>query len=249
MNRRFGQRGVTLTEMIVVIGGVAILASLTIPTVRVFQQSVESPGATRSMISGALASARAIAAKEQRYAGIRFQIRPDRPTDIDPMDPHTGSQYMIFIVHNFESTDLANGFHAVEGLKPIRLPESVGVMGVTDVADVDAVIATEEQTTSATTFSVVFSPAGRLVLHDVRVTSSDTVEDVFNTQAAVLAGDAMFYQDNDGLLGLDQESSVNRFVIFDRKALRQAYDQARPYNGFWNPVHMNPYTGTMILQD
>jgi len=238
------QRGVTFIEMIVVVACVAILASLGIPAVRVFQRSIESPGAAKLMISGAMASARAIAAKEQHYAGIRFQIRP---SDTDPLNPHTGSQYMIFIVHDYEGTERANGFRAVEGLKPIKLPESLGV--VANGFDLNAIKNDEEATRNATTFSVVFSPSGRLVLHKVRVSSSDTVVDVFNTQAAVSAGNAMFYEDEDGVSGLNEELSVNGFVIFDRKAFKQAHDESKPYSGLLEPVDINPYTGTMILRD
>ena len=153
---------------------------------------------------------------------------------------------MIFIIHDYEGTgNLPNGFRAVEGFKPIKLPESIGLTSVTNIADMDRVIANGTET-DATTFSVVFSPAGRLVLHDVRVSSVGAGDDMFNTATAVSNGDAMFYQDVIGTLpGLGQESSVNRFTVFDRKAFRQA----NSYSGFWEPVDMNPYTGTMIFQD
>ena len=110
------QYGITLTEMTVVIAVIALLVSLGLPAVRMLFDSFESQSGGRSVISAAMAAARAIAAKEQRCAGIRFQ------------QDSAGNQYMIFIVHDFEETGLNPGFRAVEGLKPIMLPENLGVM-------------------------------------------------------------------------------------------------------------------------
>ena len=116
------QRGLTLMEMTVVILIVALLTSLSLPAIRTFFSSMAMSDGAKGMISAALASARAIAAKEQRYAGVRFQTayRPDGPLN--------APQYMIFVVHDFDNTGLAPGFRAVEGIKPIKLPENVGVM-------------------------------------------------------------------------------------------------------------------------
>ncbi len=73
-----------------------------------------------------MASARAIASKEQCYAGIRFQKR------YDPTNPITqASQYIIFIIKENDknlSGNLVNGFRAVKGIQPIKLPDSIGVM-------------------------------------------------------------------------------------------------------------------------
>ena len=76
----------------------------------------QTQSGTESLVSAALASARAMAAKEQHYAGIRFQ------------QDSTGNQYMIFILHDFEKTGLSPGFRAIEGIKPIKLPENSRVM-------------------------------------------------------------------------------------------------------------------------
>ena len=101
--------GLTLTEMTVVIAVVALLTVLSLPAVRSFFASLANSGNARPMISAALSSARAIAAKEQRYAGIRFQ------TAYDPSKSALDApQYMIFIVYDYDNTGLANGFRAVE---------------------------------------------------------------------------------------------------------------------------------------
>ena len=85
MRIRTKQSAVTLTEMTVVIASVALLVGLGLPAIRAFHDSFESRSGARSMISAALASARAIAAKEQRYAGIRFQkaYHPQGPLEAD----------------------------------------------------------------------------------------------------------------------------------------------------------------------
>jgi len=116
------QSGLTLTEEVVVIAVIAMLVVFGLPAVRTFFRSIESKGGARAMISASLASARAIAAKEQHYAGIRFQNRYE--------EDGKGCQYMIFIVHDPDKTNLANGFRAVEGINPIKLPDNVGVMEV-----------------------------------------------------------------------------------------------------------------------
>ena len=73
MKAKVKQSGVTLTEMVVVIAAVALLTSLSLPATRTFFDSLGSAGSTQAVVSAAMSSARAIAAREQRYAGLRFQ--------------------------------------------------------------------------------------------------------------------------------------------------------------------------------
>ena len=108
--------------MTVVIAAVALLVGIALPGIRAMLHSFESSGGAESMISAALASARAIAAKERRYAGVRFQ------KVYHPEGPLKATQYMILIVHDFDKTGLESGFRAVEGIEPMKLPDSVGVM-------------------------------------------------------------------------------------------------------------------------
>ena len=108
--------GFTLTEMVVVLATMSLLVAFGLPVMRMIRESFESNTGGKSMISAALSTARAIAAKEQHYAGIRFQR------------DSAGNQYMIFIIHDFEKTGLNPGFRAVQNLKPTKLPDSMGVM-------------------------------------------------------------------------------------------------------------------------
>ena len=279
MKTRLKQSGLTMTEMVLVVATIALLLSLGLPAVRMLLHSFESGTGTKSMISAALSGARAIAAREQRYAGVRFQ------------QDSAGRQYMIFIVHDFEKTGLNPGFRAVAGLKPIKLPESAGVIDLTvrtnhgtspaaaasvldeplQVQHLDdanpANLGLDEKNwyvRDACTFSVVFSPAGKLAVRPVRVRNRDgiyqpdnsvanqrSLDDVFNSPANILnSGVGMFIQDDYAELGLGAESSRNRLVIYDRAQFDKLNAQQRfDYLSRLELIYINPYTGTMISPD
>ena len=266
MKAKSRQSGITLTEMTVVIAVVALLGSLGLPAVRMLFNSFESQSGGRAVISAALSTARAIAAKEQRYVGVRFQ------KDLD------GNQYMVFIVHDPApkpyGTNLTNGFRAVEGLEPIKLPDSVGVMdlmvrinrsptqsGADD--DADRRIEVDDFDDPAyiadtAGFSIVFSPSGKMVIHNVRVRNrdgdyrplnlNDSMDDIFNSPENITNfNTGMFVQDDYAELGWGAESSRNRFVIYDRSLFGKMNKVERfGYLNGLEAIYINPYTGTMI---
>jgi hypothetical protein len=265
--------------MAVVIAIIALLAGLGLPAVRMLLSSFESGSGTKNMISAALSSARAIAAKEQRYAGIRFQ------QDL------AGNQYMVFVVHDFEKTGLSPGFRAAEGMKPIKLPESLGVMDLTvrtnrgtlstDAADpLGELLRVEylddtnplnlgpdgknKHVTDTSSFSIVFSPAGKLIVREVRARNRNgiyqpdngapnkvSLDDIFNSPANIgNYGVGMFIQDDYAELGLGAELSRNRLIIYDSIQFDRLNAQGRfDYLNSLKIVYINPYTGTMILPD
>ncbi len=237
------QCGLTLTEMTVVVAIVAMLVVFGLPAVRALLNSFETQGGARAMINAALASARAIAAKEHHYAGIRFQKAYHRE------GPLEAAQYMIFIVHDPDRTNLANGFRAVEGINPIKLPDNVGVMDLklgSTAQDIDWYdeIDDDWELTDTTTFSIVFSPSGKLVIHDVRATRNSSKDDIFNTVSKINNGIGMFVQDE----GADQEPSRRSFRIYDRADFDKL-NRNRRYDDYLRhleDIHINPYTGTMI---
>jgi len=272
MKIRQRQSGLTLTEMTVVIAVVALLVGISMPAARILRNSFESESGTASMISSALASARAIAAKEQRYAGIRFQKRLD-PNNPNPIN---APQYIIFIIQDPEI--MAYGFRAVDGIQPIKLPDSVGVMDLMyhpnlftpsgdGIADTDTEFANSGVISDTTTFSIIFSPSGKLVIHNVRVRNRNgegdyasytnfSMDDIFNKKAKVDAGLAMFYQDDyfgDNIylnIGLGPEPSRNGFVIYETKIFNQTNINLR-WTDYLSrlalkPVYINPYTGTIV---
>jgi len=277
MKTRGKQSGRTLAEMTVVITAIVLLGSFGLPAIRTFLDSFESGTGARPVISAALASARAIAAREQKYAGIRFQKA------YNPEGPLKAPQYMVFIVHE-EPRKMGNltiGFRAVEGLEPIKLPDSIGVMDMRYRPDLlsppgdglinnDGEISNLDMLRDTTAFSIIFSPTGKLVIHDVQVRNRDgyvdsagntniSGDDIFNKKAQVDAGIGMFYQDDFfgaswslyPNLGLGSEESRRSFVIYDRREFKQAYERGRAYSEYLiklipDAIYINPYTGTMI---
>lgn len=262
MNAKSRQSGVTLTEMTVVVAVIALLVTFGLPAIRTFHSSFESGASVRAMISAGLASARAIAAREQHYAGIRFQ-KAYNPGDPEQLN---ATQYMVFIVHDIGRTGLANGFRAVEGLKPIKLPETIGVMDSTLIGENINLNPDWEpdglpELNNLTTFSIIFSPSGKMVIHDVRIRNKDgqttdaSNDDIFNTESNVTNTEnpvGMFIQDDYGDLGLGQELARNSFIIYDRKEFKHAYEKGQPYSDYLVrlvPIYINTYTGTMISVD
>jgi hypothetical protein len=223
----------------------ALLAGLALPAARMIIDSFESGDSARSMISAALASARAIAAKERKYAGIRFQNEYER-SDRDP-------QYMVFIIQDPNLDDsftisrpftVVDGFRAVKGLKPMKLPETVGVVElVGDIAEIDDDVKVMENTT----FSVVFSPRGKLVIHDVQVLRENARDKVFNEAGS----DAMFVDDYYGSdPAFHRERSQNSFIIYDRTIFGNLDVPGRfDYLRGLEVVYINPYMGTLISKD
>ena len=271
--------GFTLTEMVVVLATMSLLVAFGLPVIRMIRESLESKTGGKSMISAAMSSARAIAAKEQHYAGIRFQRDSN------------GRQYMIFIIHDFEKTGLNPGFRAVRNLKPTKLPDSMGVMDSmvrinhgTNWTDAEELLDeplnaaylddTNPQNlgpdqknmyiTDTSSFSIVFSPNGKLVMRDVRVRNKDgiyqpdnglpnkiSMDSIFNSPQNITTYEAgKFIQDDYAELGLGAESSRNSFVIYDKIRFDKLNAIERfNYLSSLEPVYINPYTGTIISTD
>lgn len=253
------QSGITLTEMMVVVAVVALLVSFGLPAVRTFLDSLASSGSAKAMISAGLASARAIAAKEQRYAGFRFQKA------YHPEGPLEASQYMIFIIHDAEippSVQGNLGCCAIEGLRPVKLPDSIGAMDLVlgsngdEIVDMDTEIDVVAELVDVTTFSILFSPSGKLLLHTLKAQKRSIDDDVFNTENNIINNRiGMFIEDQDSssVQPVD-ELSRRSFIIYDRKKFRQAYEKGQAYSGYLEQIaaemiYINPYTGTIISKD
>ena len=270
MRTKSKQSGLTLPELIVAIATIALLVGFGLPAIRALMNSFETQSGAKTLISTALASARAIAAKEQSYAGVRFQR------------DSAGNQYMVFIVHEEPSKmgGLTIGFRAVKGVKPIKLPEKVCVVDLAydsgllnpmgdGIVDNDIELNDINVLTDTMTFSIIFSPAGKLVTHDVRVRNRDgiyqpdngtpdklSLDDIFNSAVNINNyGVGMFIQDDYPEMGLGAELSRNSLVIIYEK---DKFEQARGMGTAWsdylaqiarNRIYINPYTGTMILPD
>lgn len=284
MNRYARHPGFTLSEVLVVVAAMVLLTVLAVPAMKKIVGSFESASGVRKVIAAALSNARAIAAKEQKYAGVRFQ------QDLN------GNQYMIFIIHDpadaptaadlaidpyLTGTGLANGFRALDGRKPVKLPASIGVFDLrlvtrtvlanNQVQYSEAPVNADPQVNNlpvflseCSTFSVVFSPTGRLLLHEVRVRQKhldvligavDCFDNVFNDQNRFFANDAMFMQDDyfqaTSPFRYGPETSRNCFVIYDKKQF-EAVPPAQRWTGYLqqlanlDTLYINPHTGELV---
>jgi prepilin-type N-terminal cleavage/methylation domain-containing protein len=257
----------SLVELIVVLGILAALAALAIPGIKAMQKSFDSTGA-ESMIGTALSTARTLAIKNQRYAGVRFQKAYD-----------SNEQYMIFVTHNPNAAkNMDYIFTAVEGYKPIKLPDNVGIIDMTirtnnGTGKLDSGICTElpvvendfdvnlERTMrDISAFSIIFSPTGKLVRnHDVRVrnqngdyhalTPKDSEYDtVFNSLTNIQNGTGMFLDDDYADYGLGGEKSRDKFYIYDIDIFKKMNNKTDRFNYLDAIKHnsINPYTGEIL---
>ena len=268
--------GLTLIEMTLVVATMALLMGLAVPAVRSLMKSFQTESGVRSMIDAALSSARAMAMSQQKYVGVRFQ---KRCTSDDPLDPLktvlNAPQYMIFIVHDEPKSmgGLANGFRAVEGLEPMKLPDTMGVIDLTGITS-DAAIDELSELSDATTFSIVFAPSGKLAVHEARVrnrggvyrpnntpgSTQTSADDVFNSVDNICRyQQGMFLQDDysrrnsaDNVeLGLGKEDSRTSLVIYELPLLRAAYGAQAPWSTYLSKLttetlYVSPYAGNLI---
>ena len=243
----------TLIETTLVVATIALMVGLALPAVRALVDSFQSESGTKSIIHAALNSARTMAVTHQRYVGVRFQ---KACISDDPCDSLKGElnapQYMIFIVQDEPKNmgGLANGFRAMEGHEPIKLPHTIGVMESDANKAVRVSGKIEGALTDATAFSIVFAPSGKLVVHEVRVRNRDGVyqprndsgstkvshDDVFNSIENICRyKEGMFIQDDYSFWNgapratpdfrLGREDSVTNFMIYDVATLRALYEK------------------------
>jgi hypothetical protein len=271
--------GLTLIEMTLVIATMALLVGFAVPAVRALVRSFHTEGGVRSMVDAALSSARAMAMSNQRYVGVRFQKLCTSNDPLDPLkDVLNAPQYMVFIMHDEPKRlgGLANGFRAIEGFEPIKLPETMGVMDLSQLSQVGTNAAIDElaELSDATTFSIVFAPSGKLAVREVRVrnrhgayrpnnspgSTQTSADDVFNSVDNICVyRQGMFLQDDysprnggDNVdLGLGREPSRTSFVIYELPALRAAYSARAPWTAYLyqlkdEALHVSPYAGSLI---
>lgn len=250
------KKGFTLTELLVVVAVISLLVGIGITAAKGLLESFESSKGVKNVISAALSSARAMALKESQYAGVRFQA------DVN------GNYYLILIINDEDKTGLVNGFRAIEGRKPIKLPGDVGAMdlrikndyfspGTWNELDVlaDGDIDGDAELTDAGTFSIVFSKAGKIVTHYVRIRNDEGATDdssndrVFNTMTNVDNGIGIFYQDDYASDGLFEEYSRNSFIVYSKRDFLKA-DVASRYTSllqYSEKIYVNPYTGEIVI--
>jgi len=149
---------------------------------------------------------------------------------------------MILIVHDFPSTGLTNGFRAVKGRKPIKLPDNVGVIEfINGVAEINIVGGVEEKTT----FSIVFSPSGKLVIRNAPVLRTDMSDSIFNDPNS--PSEFMFIDDYFDSFPFWQEDSRGRFTIYEKNEFDSLDGNGKfDYIANLDLLYINSYTGTVI---
>lgn len=254
MRIKMKHNGFSLIEMLVVITIIASLIGVAIPAIDAMQKSYNSTG-TLSMIEAALSSARAMAISNNRYVGVRFQKAANTANANVEDDPLNRNQYMLFITIDEDMGTLTNAYRILKGYKPVKLPENIGVMDTMLNDDKHLSVVGDSMDTNditdVTTFSIVFSPSGKLVLANVQTrnrngaTNDTSEDDVINSQNQIKAGYGMFLQDS------VQEHSRRKFVIYSRKEFTEYLNDNPPvpYSDYLSRLRVyrvNPYTGTII---
>ncbi|MGA2915987.1 MAG: prepilin-type N-terminal cleavage/methylation domain-containing protein [Sedimentisphaerales bacterium] len=291
------KRAFSIIELLVVMAVIALLVVIAIPAINAMQKSFDSTG-SESMISTALATARTLAIKNNHYTGVRFQKAWYKPSSDPAVPPYDNlskaDQYMIFITYNSDKTGLDCGFIAMDGYKPIKLPENICVIdkivrnytvSVTprtcgnpivetglSPSDLDDVTANLDPATEpylehdnihirdTSTFSIVFSPSGKLVTLEVRCRNNDkqsrpalnaasgSDDKVFNSYYDIATGNGQFLQDDYDDFGVGVENSRTNFVIYDRGKFEKmtTSTQKMDYLTGLKAMNINPYTGEII---
>jgi len=264
--------GFTLVEMLVVVAIVGLLTALTVPNVPGMVRS-HKMSAARNLIKSALGQAQAHAAKYQKYAGVRFQF------DRDGWEK--GQQYLVLIEHAPTYTSPtgtiysdSQRFVAVANAKPVAL--SSGIAAISLEVDSfppppssplrDAYLDDDNSDgylyclNGATTFSIIFSPTGQMVVKDVRIHERDANDSIFRS-GGLLSYDEHFCP----LIGkstLDHapwcwaESSALGLYVYVTAAMREVGAGER-YSAFIGRhgsseqverILINTYMGTIISE-
>ncbi len=251
----------SLVELLVVVAIIALMATLVLPAISNIMRS-NKMGATENIIRGMIATARAYAAENQKYAGIRFQKAANN------------RQYLV-LIEKVSAAD-PRQYQAVPNRKPVALPIGISLLSGdvsvdTDIDDDDTdsfnLVLEGQQT-----FSIIFSPTGQLVIKQVEVHARDNEDEVFGGEAETLppAPPALLSYDNeyryDHTAGTvtagpspsawcdGWETSTTSFYIYEDEALKELNPATR-YTDFVNLeqtldqirfVLLNQYTGQAI---
>ena len=253
------QSAFTLIEMLVVAAIIGLLVAIAVPSVSGILRS-NKWSASHNLIRTAFARAKAHASKNQTYAGVRFQQNAE------------GRQYLAIIEHDPISGS-ANRYVAVVNTKATPMPTGIGVIS----ADVTAL---DDGTTglgnaankylddsddyldclkAATTFSVIFSPTGQLVVRSVEVQNDDKTN-IFGTlnktsiSPTALSAKLLVYDIDGSAPWCAEEPTTIGLYIYDQAALADVDEENRYTDFIKNHVSsdavdyllINTYTGTII---
>lgn len=261
--------GFTLVELLVVMAIIAVMAMLVLPG---FTRMISSnkEGAALNLIRAALVEAQVHAAQTQKYAGIRFQFDKNGWAD--------GRQYLV-LIENITGDE----YRAAPNAKPTALPEGIGVIDYSmlvqypvnqsqidnnnyNLSDNDT---NQYGLLGSTTFSILFSPTGQLVVKNLHIYRWDEYDQVFNNQALVeaipikgqLPPPLLYYDNNNppswgtkitnSALWCWYEPSAKGFYFFEVNKMLQDVNPGTRWSDYIGtvevePVLINMYTGTIL---
>jgi prepilin-type N-terminal cleavage/methylation domain-containing protein len=224
------QAGFTLMELILVIGMMVVLAGIALPGIA----QLFTGGAfarARNTLTTQLAMARAIAVRQNTYAGVHVQPA-DGTTDRDLRDT-VWSGIVIY--------DAAQGwFTQRDDDQAQRLPGHVGFGELhgrfLDGDSYDGVALNAAGFQDFTRFTIVFSPTGRLVTE----VEGDDVK--FNPAAPAFAGGTKIWNMP------AEEPAAEAVTVFDYAELKalSAANRAKVLNAGGVFIGLNPYNGQLL---
>lgn len=237
----YSRRGFTMAELLVAIGIIALLVAIAVPTVGTMFKGANEAKAINT-IKAALSLGRSKAMQNQTYAGVRFQ-----------RNAHNGKFYAVIIEHDPSATNLANGFLAAPGVKPMPLPSGIGLVAMVPNSDSD--LNSEDEVEDHHTFSVVFGTQGNVVVHEVRIRNRDGETDnsskdgIFNTKNNVDADPpfGMFYQDENAPPYEEEFSTLGLYIVDLARFDTYTNNKYSEYlNNQVDMMRLNVYTGEVM---
>ena len=219
------QRGFTLVEILVVISVIALVLSITLPSV-IGLFTAGSDLQARNVISGMLGAARGEAIENQSYALVHVQIDAD------------GDKCWAAVM-KYDST--TGKFVPVSGFPPQQMPADMafGEISTDYVSGSGYRSEVNSDLKGFTTFNVIFGPDGSLA------TTLPGGDPVIDTTAACFAGTDKQKIWNPG--DVEVEAGVRAITAFHYRTL-----EAMPNRQGWLEKNgqflcVNPYTGKLLL--
>jgi len=158
------RKGFTLIELAVTVAVILLAAGIVLPSLATMITSGADAGAYNTMV-GQLIAARALAIKEATYAGVHVQLADD---SVDGNEDLENVSFMAVVKYKPDPNVLAFNFKGVAGYPPRRIP---GTMAFGQLTAPYVSGGSYDKTAfndagdwqRFTSFTVVFSPFGRVV--------------------------------------------------------------------------------------